>query len=164
MGDFAYPNLLSGTRTGNGWTRTGGTGGNGFDRGTGIELFNSKSSECYLKSTNVVLHTGRTYTLSFYAASTANMRGSDLYVLDNGGSVDGHKWIAANKQAINLPAGGGMDHMDILPRPECSGRRDVPSALRQQRHDGRKHLVGLVPRHHAVRIGRSACLGTRAGR
>lgn len=102
MGDFAYPNLLSGTRTGKGWTRTGGTGG----YGAGIELYNSKSGECYLYSTDVVLHTGRTYTLSFFAASTANMRSSDLYVLDNGGSVDGHPWIGAVKESVNPPAGG----------------------------------------------------------
>lgn len=42
MSDFIYPNLLPGTRTGKGWTRTGGNGGNGFDIGSGLELYNSQ--------------------------------------------------------------------------------------------------------------------------
>lgn len=159
MSDFAYPNLLSGTRTGNGWTRINGKGG----RGAGLELYNSKSSECWLYSTDVVLHTGRTYTLGFYAASTPNMSGCDIFVLDKGGSVDGHPWIGAAKYAVK-PPGGGMDHMDILPRPACAGRRDIPGALRQQRHDGRQNVSGLVPRHHALRVRRAACLGSRTGR
>lgn len=163
MSDFVYPNLLSGTRTGEGWLRTNGTGGNGFDRGTGIELYNSKSSECYLWSPLVVLHTGRTYTLSFYAASTANMAGCNIFVLDMGGYSDDYQYIAAKKLAFN-PPWGGMDHMDILPRPARTGRRDIPGALRQQRHHGRKPIIGLVPRHHALRVRRAACLGTRAGR
>lgn len=104
MGDFSYPNLLSGTRTGKGWTRTGGTG---FDRGMGLELVNSKSGECWLYSPDVVLHTGRTYTLGFYAASTANMASCDIFVLDRGGYSDDYQWIAADKQSFKPPAGGG---------------------------------------------------------
>lgn len=106
MSDFAYPNLLSGTRTGNGWTRINGKGG----RGAGLELYNSKSSECWLYSTDVVLHTGRTYTLGFYAASTPNMSGCDIFVLDKGGSVDGHPWIGAAKYAVKPPGGGHGPH------------------------------------------------------
>lgn len=161
MGDFSYPNLLSGTRTGKGWTRTGGTG---FDRGMGLELVNSKSGECWLYSPDVVLHTGRTYTLGFYAASTANMASCDIFVLDRGGYSDDYQWIAADKQSFKPPAGGGMDHMDILPRPACAGRRGIPGALRQQRHDGWLSEPGVVPRHHALRVRRAACLGSGTGR
>lgn len=103
---FEYPNLLSGTRTGKGWTRTGGIVGNGFDIGTGLELYNKKASECFLWSPGVVLHTGRTYTLSFYAASTDNMASTDIFVLDNGGFSDDYKWIGASKLVIKPPAGG----------------------------------------------------------
>lgn len=163
MSDFVYPNLLSGTRTGKGWTMTaGGTGG--YNPDTGIELYNSKSGECLLHSPGVVLHTGRTYTLGFYAASTANMAGCDIYVLDKGGYSDSYQWIAAAKTHFNPPAGGGMDRMDLLPRTACAGRRDIRCPLRQQRHDGRQNVSGLVPRHHALRVGRAACLGSRAGR
>ena len=157
---FEYPNLLSGTRTGKGWTRTVGTGGNGFDYGTGLELRNNKASECFLWSTDVVLHMGRTYSLSFYAASTGNMSGVDIWVLDNGGHSDGYQWIGAAKTAIKPPAGGGVDHMDVHALPACAGRRDIPGALRQQRHHGRQTVSGLVPRHHALRGGRAARLGT----
>lgn len=103
MSDFKYPNLLSGTRTGNGWRVAGGIGGNGFDRGSGLELFNSQKSECYLCSPYVVLHTGRTYTLSFYAASTANMSSCDIYVLDSDGAGDDYEWIGASKLVFNPP-------------------------------------------------------------
>lgn len=107
---FEYPNMLSGTRTGKGWTREGGIGGNGFDAGTGLELCNKKADECFLASPDVVLHTRRTYSLSFYAASTANMSSCDIFVLDNGGYGDAYQWIGATKSSIKPPAGGRGPH------------------------------------------------------
>ena len=157
---FVYPNLLSGTRTGKGWTRTGGIVGNGFDIGTGLELYNKKASECFLWSPGVVLHTGRTYTLSFYAASTDNMASTDIFVLDNGGFSDDYKWIGASKLVIKPPAGGGVDHMDVHALLACAGRRGLQCPLRQQRHHGQQTEPCLVPRHHALRIGRAARMGT----
>lgn len=101
---FEYPNLFSGTRTGKGWTNTGGTVG--YNQGTGIELHNSMSSECFIWSPEIVLHTGRKYSLSFYAASTANMSGCDIFVLDDGGFSNDYQCIAASKQNFNPPYGG----------------------------------------------------------
>ena len=102
---FLYPNLLSGTRSGTGWSRNGG-GTGGYSPDTGITLYNTKSAECTLWSPSVVLHKGRTYTLSFFAASTANMSGSDAFVLDSDGFSDSYQWVGAAKYLINPPVGG----------------------------------------------------------
>lgn len=101
MGDFAYPNLLSGTRTGKGWTRVGGTG----SYGEGIELRNSASHECYLHSTNVTLKHGVKYSISFDTANTANTAGVDMYVLYDDSTASG--WIARERAAIQKGPGGG---------------------------------------------------------
>lgn len=116
---FEYPNLLSGTRTGKGWTRQAGIGGNGFDYGTGLTLENKKAHECFLFSPGVVLHAGRTYSLSFYAASTANMSGVDIFVLDKGGSSDDYQWIAAEKYGIKPPAGGAWTTWTFTLSPQA---------------------------------------------
>lgn len=116
---FEYPNMLSGTRTGKGWTREGGIGGNGFDAGTGLELCNKKADECFLASPDVVLHTRRTYSLSFYAASTANMSSCDIFVLDNGGYGDAYQWIGATKSSIKPPAGGAWTTWTFTLSPQA---------------------------------------------
>ena len=48
---FMYPNLLSGTRTGRGWTRDNATGGNGFDYGTGLTLATLNAPDGVLRCT-----------------------------------------------------------------------------------------------------------------
>ena len=102
---FLYPNLLSGTRSGTGWFRSdGGTGG--YNPDTGIALYNTNSTECFLWSPQVVLHTGREYSLSFYAASTDDMRSTELYILDAAGDSNDYVWVAAYDPSIKPPAGG----------------------------------------------------------
>lgn len=102
MSDFLYPNLLSGTRTGEGWTRVAGTGG--YNPDTGIELYNSKSGECYLHSTNVTLKHGVKYSISFDTVNTANTAGVDMYVLYDDSTASG--WIARERAAIQKGPGG----------------------------------------------------------
>ena len=102
---FLYPNLLSGTRSGAGWSRSGG-GTGGYSPDTGITLYNTASTERLLYSPRVVLHTGREYSLSFYAGSTDNMKSTDLYILDAAGNSNDYAYIAASKLGIKPPAGG----------------------------------------------------------
>lgn len=87
---FEWPNLLSGTRSGEGWNRGGSGAGGGYHQNTGIELSNNKPSECSLYSPLVVLHKGTDYTLSCFAANSANMSGT--------------KWCVINKETGSLAA------------------------------------------------------------
>lgn len=153
---FEYPNLLSGTRTGKGWTRTGGIVGNGFDIGTGLELYNKKASECFLWSPGVVLHTGRTYTLSFYAASTDNMASTDIYVLDNGGFSDDYQWIGASKLAIKPPTGGrGPYGRSRSPRMRGTAWSSMPASTTTAPRTANRALSGSATSCSANRTCRA---------
>lgn len=96
MQTFQYPNLLSGTRSGEGWIRGGSGAGGNYNAGTGIELYNDGSSECSLYSPPVVMHTGTDYTLSCFAANTDNMKGT--------------KWCVINKATGSLAAYRMLDN------------------------------------------------------
>lgn len=99
---YRYPNLLTGTRSGEGWFINY-TSGAGYNPGTGIELYNAKPTEDYLFSPPVVLHRGIDYTLHCYAANTENLSSTELWVLDKGK-------VGANA-ALNTPGprGGWLD-------------------------------------------------------
>ena len=158
--EYEYPNLLSGTRTGKGWTRGGSGAGGGYNPNTGIGLYNSKSTEDFLFSPRVVLHKGIDYTLHCFAASTANMRSTEMWVLDKGGPSNSYKWIGAFVPFKTPGPGGGVARCHVPARCQCAGRRAIPAPLRQQREHGRRELPHMVPQHHALRIGRAARMGT----
>lgn len=119
MQTFEYPNLISGTRSGKGWTRSGAGAGGTYTTDTGIQLSNSKTTECFLFSPPVVLHKGTDYTLHCFAANTANMSGTEIWVLDGTSSSDSYNWIGAHVVFRN-PGPGGRGSM---PRSASMRRR-----------------------------------------
>lgn len=86
---FMFPNMLSGSRTGDGWTREGSTGYVVDDH---IEVCNSNVSENFLYSPYVELKHGPVYQLSTFTANTSNCKGSEIYVLYEDSLAKG--WIA----------------------------------------------------------------------
>lgn len=157
---YQYPNLLSGTRSGKGWTRSGSGAGGGYNADTGIVLHNSKTTEDFLFSPPVVLHKGTDYTLHCLAANTANMSGTELFVLDATGASDSYNWIGAY-QALKTPGpGGGLARCHVPAQCRCTGRRALPVTLRQQWQHGWQELPHLVPRHHARRGHGAVRMGT----
>lgn len=79
---FQYPNLLSGTRSGNAWELPVGGGSLGlYNKVTGIELYNDKPSETFIYSPQLAMHTHTDYALSYFSASTANMSSTEFFVL-----------------------------------------------------------------------------------
>ena len=102
MGQYQYPNLLTGTRSGKGWTWVG-AGASGYNQNTGFELYNSKTTEDFLFSSPVILHKGIDYTLHCFAANTANMSSTELWVLD-GYRIGAHA-------ALKNPGPGGRGSM-----------------------------------------------------
>lgn len=105
---YQYPNLLSGTRSGEGWTWEG--AGGIYDAATGFELYNTKSTEDFLFSPQVILHKNTDYTLHCFAANTANMSSTELWVLDVDGASDSYNWIGAYS-ALKTPGPGGRGSM-----------------------------------------------------
>ena len=110
MQTFECQNLLSGTRSGKGWTRSGSGAGGIYNARTGFELYNSKTTEDFLFSPPVVLHKNTDYTLHCFAANTANMSSTELWVLDCEGVSDSYKWIGAYA-ALKNPGLGGRGSM-----------------------------------------------------
>lgn len=123
---FQYPNLLSGTRSGLGWARSKGTGG--YNPDTGITLLNTQPSENFVFSPPVILHKGVDYTLHCFAASTANMSSTQLFVLDVDGSSDSYQWIGAYA-ALKTPGPGGA-WLNATFRLDAQARDGVPFHLR----------------------------------
>ena len=119
MGQYEYPNLLTGSRSGEGWTRYGSGAGGGYSAGTGIVLSNSKTTEDFLFSPQVILHKNTDYTLHCFAANTANMSSTELWVLDCEGLSDSYYWIGAHAMYKN-PGPGGRGSM---PRSGSMRRR-----------------------------------------
>lgn len=160
---FQYSNLLSGTRSGEGWMRDGNGAGGGYSKVTGIELYNDWPSECFLHSPLVVLHKGTDYTLHCFAANTANMINTDWWVLDMGGGSSSYQWIGAHLTPKTPGPGGGVARCHVPSRCQLAGHRSVLRALRQQRLHGWAELPHMVPRHHAHRGHGAEGLGTGRG-
>ena len=107
MGQYEYPNLLSGTRSGKGWTYQGPAGGAfKYDKERNyLALHGTSKSEFFMKSPPVVLHKNIDYTLHCLSANTANMSSTDIYVLDIDGPSSGYQYIGAGLYKKN-PLGG----------------------------------------------------------
>lgn len=139
---YQYTNLLSGTRSGEGWTRSGSGADGGYNPSTGITLHNSKSTEVFLFSPPVVLHKGTDYTLHCLAANTANMSSTELWVLDGDSFSDSYNWIGAHP-ALKTPGPGGA-WLDATFRLSADARDGVPFRLRFDNNgstDGKRCLI-----------------------
>lgn len=126
METFEYPNLLSGTRSGDGWTRSGAED-SGYNPDTGITLYNSTSSENFLFSPPVVLHKGVDYTLHCFAANTRNLISTAAWVLDDAGYSSSYKWIGAYLR-LNKPGPGGW--LDATFRLDANARDGAKFKIR----------------------------------
>lgn len=159
---FEYPNLLAGTRSGAGWNLAGGkpvmADQSAYRYGPVLPCYNSAATETYLWSPPVTLHTGTDYTLSFLAASTNNLEGVDVHVLDVDASYSG--WIGAEMNPEKPGGGGSLVLPAVPPLVEVARRRVVQNPLRQQRLHGRRERNRLVPRRHARRGHGAARMGT----
>jgi len=127
---YQYPNLLSGTRSGKGWTYSGPAGGSIYysKMNNHLVLQGTSRTEFFMFSPNVVLHKNTDYTLHCFAANTANMSGTELWVLDVDGASDSYKWIGAH-QALKTPGPGGA-WLDATFRLDAQARDGVPFQLR----------------------------------
>lgn len=117
---FRYPNLLTGTRSGEGWEYSGPAGAGAVTYGkasNSLNLQGTSKSEFFLKSPIVVLHKNTDYTLHCFAANTANMSGTELFVLDDAGYSASYNWIG-NHSLLTAPGPGGdgsMSHSGSIP-------------------------------------------------
>lgn len=118
---FEYPNLLSGTRSGAGWHYNSpeGEAANYVKENNWLSLEGTSKTEFFLWSPSVVLHKGIDYTLHCLAANTANMSGTELWVLDGTNASDSYNWIGAHP-ALKTPGPGGVGSM---PRSGSMRRR-----------------------------------------
>lgn len=129
MQTFEYPNLLSGTRSGAGWTRSGSGASGGYNPDTGIALHNTQPSENFLNSPPVVLHKGVDYTLHCFAANTANMSSMDIWVIDVGGYSSSYQWIGARDLTPKTPGPEGA-WITWTFRLDARARDGVPFRIR----------------------------------
>lgn len=129
---FEYPNLVAGTRSGQGWL--GGDAGGGYDPDKGIALYNSKTTEVSLYSPTLVMHTGTDYTLHCFAASTANMSSTEFFVLCmDGGQVGAHvafknpgpegAWLDATFRIYDVMPDGGTFKLRFDNNGSTDGQR-----------------------------------------
>ena len=127
---FQYPNLLSGTRSGEGWLYSGPAGGTFYYNETtqALVLQGIPTTEFFMFSPPVILHRGIDYTLHCFAASTANMSSTELWVLDGTGASDSYNWIGAHP-ALKTPGPGGA-WLDATFRLDAQARDGVPFRLR----------------------------------
>lgn len=100
---FMYPNMLPGSRSGDGWTRVGSTGGAVDGH---LEVKNSKATENFLYSPYVELKHGPVYQLSAFTANTSSCKGSQIYVLYEDSLAEG--WIAKEFSDVMRGPGGGL--------------------------------------------------------
>lgn len=159
--EFEYPNLISGTRSGKGWNLASGAPAcvdTSVREFPVLTIANSASTETYLYSAPVALSRGTYYVLSFLAASTDNVRGFDVHVLDMANpSYD--SWIGAEMYPA-LPGGGGSLVLPAVPPlGEVARQRVVQNPLRQQREHGRRGIAHMVRERHALRRHGAPCLG-----
>jgi hypothetical protein len=139
---FQYPNLLTGTRSGEGWFRSGSGASGGYNPDTGITLYNSESTEDVLYSPRVTLHKNTDYTLHCLAANTANMASTDLWVFDTGGPSGSYQWIGA--RLLNKNPGPVGAWLDWTFRLDANARDGVPFQLRFDNNgstDGKSCLI-----------------------
>lgn len=126
---FQYPNLLSGTRSGEGWKIAGGKpvtpDKSAYKWGPVLPCYNSAATETYLWSPPVTLHRDTGYVLSFLAAGTDNLKGVDVHVLDVDASYVG--WVGA-EMYIEKPGGGGRWY-------------SLPFRLSGASHDGASYKI-----------------------
>lgn len=141
---FQYPNLLSGTRSGNGWTYQGPAGGAvTYDKKNNyLALQGASKTEFFLKSPPVVLHKGIDYTLHLFAVSTANMSNTDWWVLDTGGPSGSYQWLGAHLTPRTPGPGGAW--LGATFRLDAQARDGVPFQLRFDNNgstDGQSCLI-----------------------
>lgn len=127
---FQYPNLLSGTRSGKGWTYQGPAGGAVTYSETikALALHGTSKKEFFMFSPPVVLHKNIDYTLHCFAANTSNMSSTELFALDLCGSSNSYQWIGANVRWKAPGPGGGW--LDATFRLDARARDGVPFLLR----------------------------------
>lgn len=142
---FEYPNLLAGTRSGAGWNRAGGkpvmASQAAYRYGPVLPCYNSAATETHLWSPPVTLHTGTDYTLSFLAASTNNLEGVDVHVLDVDASYSG--WIGAEMNP-EKPGGGvaGTPCRSASRRSRTTARRTKSASTTTAPRTARTHSSG----------------------
>lgn len=159
---FQYPNLLSGTRSGEGWKIAGGKpvtpDKSAYKWGPVLPCYNSAATETYLWSPPVTLHRDTGYVLSFLAAGTDNLKGVDVHVLDVDASYVG--WVGA-EMYIEKPGGGGSLVLPaVSPLGGVARRRVVQNQIRQQRQRRRRDGDCVVCERHAHRGHGAARMGT----
>lgn len=162
---YQYPNLLSGTRSGDRWKYSGpaGAGAVSYDKANNyLALQGTSKSEFFMSSPPVVLHKGIDYTLHCFAANTANMSSTELYVLDDAGYSSSYDWIG-NHSFLTAPGPGGVAQCHVQAQTQFAGRRAIQDTLRQQRLHRRPELPHMVPRRHARGGHGAARMGTGRG-
>lgn len=153
---FEYPNLLTGSRSGAGWTHQNGY----IDERHHHYLSNNTNKENFIMSPLIPLKHGITYALSVYTANTENCAGSDIFVLYEK-VVTG--WIA---EGVGKCEKGprGVDHFGVR-TPRCLPGRELLYQIRQQwlnRWKGCDHLVRQPDAVHCFRTARMGS-GRRGG-
>ena len=105
---FEWPNLLAGTRSGKGWTYEGPAGGTVtyIETIKALAMQGTSRTEFFMFSPPVVLHKDTDYTLHCFAANTANMSSTDIWVLDTDGYASSYQWIGASLNNKNPGPGG----------------------------------------------------------
>ena len=117
---YQYPNLLTGTRSGEGWISSGHVPhDSGYIEDIGaLYIQGTAAEEFFLFSPPVVLHKDTDYTLHCFAANTTNMSGTELFVLDVAGYSPSYYWIG-NHSLLTAPGPGGgdgsMSHSGSIP-------------------------------------------------
>ena len=128
---YLYPNLLSGTRSGKGWTYDGPAGGGavGYTKvNNALTLQGTSKHEFFLVSPLVVLHKNTDYTLHCFAANTANMSSTEVWVLDAGGNSSSYQWLGAYL-TLRTPGPEG-DWLDATLRLDAQARDGARFYLR----------------------------------
>lgn len=127
---FQYPNLLTGTRSGEGWN-----GAVTYDKKNNyLALQGTSKSEFFMYSPPVVLHKNTDYTLHCFATNTTNMRDMDIWVLDTDGGSDSYQWIGARLVGKNPGPGGcgstgrfaSMPARGMVSRSKCVSTTTAP--------------------------------------
>lgn len=149
---FKYPNLLTGSRSGAGWTYPNG----GIDVIHRHVLYNNTNKENYIYSPLVSLKHGITYAFSAYSANTENCAGIDMFVLYEK-IVDG--WIAVTNTHCAKGPGGGGGYLYLL-SPNRLSRGELPNSIRQQWLNRWKECDHLVRQPNAVYCFGAARMGS----